>query len=307
MRDDPQNENPPTGEDPSGTGADCKLEPGLYVVATPIGNLRDITLRALDTLRACQLILCEDTRVSRKLLSHYGIHKALQSYHDHSRDDVEGDVERRVAAGESVAIISDAGTPLVSDPGFALVSRLREKDLPVYAVPGPSALTAALSVAGLATDRILFAGFLPAKSGARRAEIDALKDIPATLVFYEAPHRLARTLDDLAEVLGPRAGVFCRELTKKFEDHSAGSLEELAARVRAQSAPKGEIVILVSPPNRREVDSQELDAELAALLASESVKSAAQLAADKLGVSRKRAYDAALKLKAGSGNSDAGD
>ncbi len=288
-------EDPQTGEDPIRPGQESKLEPGLYVVATPIGNLRDITLRALDTLRSCDLIFCEDTRISRKLLSHYEIHKALRAFHDHSNQAVIDDIVERLKAGDAIAVISDAGTPLVSDPGFPLVRRVREEQIPIFVVPGPSALTAALSVAGLPTDRIAFAGFLPPKQKARTAEIAKLSGFPGTLVFYEAPHRIRRSLTDLAAGLGPRAAVVCRELTKKFEEYRDGTLETLAEQMGDKA--KGEFVILIAPPQKAAVSQEELKAELSGLLETASVRDAASQAAQRLGVPRREAYELALRLK----------
>ena len=225
-----------------------QIAPGLHVVATPIGNLRDITLRALGTLAAADAVVAEDTRVSRNLLAHYGIATPLVAYHEHNAAAMRPVLLARLQKGERLALISDAGTPLVSDPGFKLVARSGGAGLPVTSAPGPSAVLAALVVAGLPTDRFFFEGFLPAKSGARRARIAELASIPGTLVLFESPRRLAETLADLAAVLGPRQAAVARELTKHFESVRRGALDRLAADYERDGPPKGEIVLLVAPP-----------------------------------------------------------
>lgn len=283
-----------------GTGArnpSPPLEPGLYVVATPIGNLRDITLRALDVLGAVDRLYAEDTRVARKLLDAYGLKPRLAAYHDHSAEGAREDILKALGAGETVALISDAGTPLVSDPGFKLARAVIETGHRVFPIPGASALLAGLVTSGLPSDRFLFAGFLSSKTNARRAELTELADVGATLIFYESGPRLADSLADMADVLGARPAAVARELTKMFEETRRGTLHVLAAYYAEAGAPKGEIVVLVGPPlERGEVSDEELDAFLLGEL-PRGVKDAASEAARTLGVPRKRAYARALELK----------
>jgi 16S rRNA (cytidine1402-2'-O)-methyltransferase len=217
----------------------------LYVVATPIGNLEDITMRALRVLAEVKVIACEDTRHTRALLTRYAIKTPTTSYHEHSPPARERELLERLAAGESVALVSDAGTPLVSDPGYGLVAAAAERGIPVVPIPGPSAAVAALSASGLPTDAFLFAGFLPPKAGARRARLAELAKVPATLVLYEAPHRIAATLEEAAEELGDREAVLARELTKVHEEFLRGRLSELSAALDA-SRRRGEFVLLIS-------------------------------------------------------------
>lgn len=273
-------------------------EPGLYVVATPIGNLRDITLRALDTLGGVGRVYAEDTRVARKLLDAYGLKPRLHSYHEHNAEAAREEILAVLEAGESVALISDAGTPLISDPGFKLTRAVIAAGHRVYPIPGASALLAGLVTAGLPTDRFLFAGFLPPKPHARREALEALVPIDATLVFYESGPRLAESLADMAEALGDRPAAVARELTKLFEETRRDTLSTLAAHYAAAGAPKGEIVVVVGPPAHAEITDEALDAFLRAALARGGVKDAAAEAARDLGVSRKRAYARALELKA---------
>ncbi|HYD72678.1 MAG TPA: 16S rRNA (cytidine(1402)-2'-O)-methyltransferase [Candidatus Binatia bacterium] len=273
------------------------LEAGLYVVSTPIGNLRDITLRALDVLGAARRVYAEDTRVARKLLDAYGLKPRLGSYHEHNAETARGEILAALEAGESVALISDAGTPLVSDPGFKLVRAAIEAGHRVFPIPGASALLAGLVVSGLPTDRFLFAGFLPAKHAARRAALEELADMNVTLIFYETGPRLAESLADMGEVLGARTAAVARELTKLFEEARRETLHELAAHYESAGAPKGEIVIVVAPPlPKGEVSDEELDGFLAGIL-DQGAKEAAARAAQNLGVPRKRAYARAIALK----------
>lgn len=219
----------------------------LYVVATPIGNLEDITARALRVLREADLIACEDTRHTRKLLSHFGIATALWAYHDHNEREKAPELLQRLRQGQDIALVSDAGTPAIADPGFRLVRLCREEGLPVVTVPGPSALTAALSIAGLPTDRFAFEGFLPAKVKARRELLTALAQETRTLVFYESPHRLRATLEDLVAVLGAEREIaVARELTKMYEECVRGPAEQVAAKF-AEAAVRGEVVLLIAP------------------------------------------------------------
>ena len=273
------------------------LAAGLYVVATPIGNLKDITVRALETLAAADLILCEDTRHSATLLDHYGIRTARKSLHEHNERARIGEVVAAIGEGRAVAQISDAGTPLLSDPGFPLVRGVREAGLPVFALPGPSALLAALAVAGLPTDAFGFFGFLPAKAGARANAIAAIKGRTDTLVFYESPRRVADTLAAMAEILGERPAAVALELTKRFERVETGSLPELAARF-AEVETKGEAVILVGGGAGLVVEEADWQAALAEALAGQPLRAAVDEISSRYGLKRKEVYDAALALKA---------
>ena len=269
----------------------------LHIVATPIGNLGDITERAISVLRDASIIAVEDTRHSRKLLLQFAIATPMVALHDFNEGERVAQMLKRLADGEDVALISDAGTPLVSDPGFKLVRAAIEAGHRVFPIPGASALLAGLVVSGLPTDRFLFAGFLPPKQGARRAALEELADVEATLIFYETGPRLAESLAEMAEMLGVRAAVVAREMTKLFEETRRETLDALAAHYAAAGAPKGEIVIVVAPPlPRGEVSDEELDAFLAGAL-DQGVKEAAARAADALGVPRKRAYTRALALR----------
>ncbi|WP_297106613.1 16S rRNA (cytidine(1402)-2'-O)-methyltransferase [uncultured Devosia sp.] len=273
------------------------LAPGLYVVATPIGNLRDITLRALETLAAAELVLCEDTRTSAKLLDHYGIKARRQALHEHNERDKADHIAALVAGGAAIALISDAGTPLLSDPGFPLIRALAEKDLPVFPIPGASALLSALVVAGLPTDAFAFHGFLPPKAGARTNALEKLKDSRETLVFYESPRRLAASLAGMAEVLGDRPAVVSLELTKRFERTSRGSLSELAGQFGAGET-KGEAVIVVAGAAEPSAPAAEdWQAALADAMAGQPLRAAVDEIAARFGLKRKEVYDAALARK----------
>ena len=274
------------------------LTPGLHVVATPIGNLRDVTLRALEVLAAADLIACEDTRVTRKLLDHYGISVPLTPYHDHNAAAARPQLLARLAAGAAIALVSDAGTPLVSDPGFKLVRAAREAGLSVTTLPGASAVLAALTVAGLPTDRFFFEGFLPAKEGQRRSRIAELARIPATLVLFETGPRLAGALADLATGLGPREGAICRELTKLHEEVRRGDLATLARDTAGAAEPRGEIILVVAPPDPQAAagDAADLDALLRRALERVSVKDAVGEVAAVTGRPRREVYQRALAL-----------
>ena len=273
---------------------DPTLPPGLYIVATPIGNLSDLSPRAAETLRRADLILAEDKRVTAKLLAHTGARAPMATYHDHSS---EADRQRALEAiaGKAVALVSDAGTPLISDPGYKLVRAAREAGLPIFTIPGPCAAIAGLTVAGLPTDRFLFAGFLPARPKARRDAIAELAGIRASLVLYETGPRLGGALADLAAGLGPRDAAVVREISKLHEECVFGSLAELAERY-ASAPPKGEIVIVIGPPPERQASEADLDAALIAALAELSPSRAAARVADLLDVPKKRAYARALEL-----------
>ena len=271
------------------------LDPGLYIVATPIGNLGDLTYRAADVLKRADLVLAEDKRVSAKLLRHVGSAAPMMAYHDHSDDRLRQRILDQLH-DKTVALVSDAGTPLISDPGFKLVRSARAAGHFVTALPGPCAAIAGLSMAGLPTDRFLFAGFLPAKAKARRDSIQELAPIRATLVFYESGPRLGESLAALAEGLGARDAVVAREISKLHEQVASGSLADLAERF-ADAAPKGEIVVMVGPPPEREAASDEaLDQALTVALSRSSPSRAAAEVAEALSVPRKRAYARALEL-----------
>lgn len=271
--------------------------PGLYLVATPIGNLQDITLRALDLLKTADRIVCEDTRVTAKLLSTYGIKKPTLSYHDHSDDRRRAEIIAHLKAGEKVALVSDAGTPLVSDPGYKLVRAALAEGCYVTALPGASSVLAGLSLSGLPTDRFFFVGFLPAKEAALKKEIAALALIPATLVVFESAKRLASALALLAEGLGDRQASVVRELTKLYEEVRRGRLLDLARHYRETGEPKGEVVIVIAPPEAQAVSDEEVTSRLARLLKTMSVKEAASQVAEETGRSRKALYALALTLK----------
>jgi len=277
---------------------DAPLAPGLYVVATPIGNLRDITLRALDVLAAADLVLAEDTRVAGKILSVYGLSARLERYDEHAAERARPKVLAALADGKRVALVSDAGTPLVSDPGYRLVREAAAQGAAVFPIPGPSALLASLSAAGLPTDRFLFAGFPPAKGAARRSFLEELATIRATLVFFEGGSRLAASLADMAAVLGPREAVVCRELTKLYETFYRGSLGQLAVDPRLND-PKGEIVILVAPGREAEASQGDIDAAIADALTRLRPGEAATEVARALGLSRREVYQRLIATRAG--------
>jgi 16S rRNA (cytidine1402-2'-O)-methyltransferase len=275
------------------------LAPGLYVVATPIGNLRDMTVRALETLAAADLVLCEDTRLSARLLDHYGIKGPRQPLHEHNeRERVDGLVAE-LRQGRAIALISDAGTPLLSDPGFPLVRAARAAEVPVFAVPGPSALLAALATAGLPTDRFTFIGFLPAKAGARAGAVEELADRSETLVFYESPRRLGPTLSAMADAFGDdREAAVALELTKRFERVWRGPLGELAHQF-AEGETKGEAVILVAgAPEGAAPDAADWHEALREALGATPLRTAVDAIAATYGLKRRDVYAAALDLKA---------
>lgn len=280
--------------------SDAPLAPGLYLVATPIGNLRDITLRALDVLAGCDVLLAEDTRVTGKLLSAYGIRTRLERHDEHVAERAIPGILERLEAGERVALVSDAGTPMVSDPGYRLAKEAIAAGHPVIPIPGASAALAALTLAGLPTDRFLFAGFPPPKSAARRTFLEEFANIRATLIFYEGASRVADSLADMAAVFGPRPAAVCRELTKLYETCVRGSLGELAADPRFD-APKGEIVILVGPGVEKAASADDVDAALREALSRLPLGEAASEVAKAFGLSRKDLYRQALALKEAAG------
>lgn len=277
--------------------SDVPLSGGLYVVATPIGNLRDITLRALDVLAGADLILAEDTRVTGKLLAAYGISGKMERHDEHAAERARPKAMAVLAEGGRVALVSDAGTPLISDPGYRLVREAAAAGHPVHPIPGPSALLAGLSVAGLPSDRILFAGFPPPRGAARRSFLTEFAGLRATLVFFEGASRLGESLSDMAEVFGPREAVVCRELTKLYETVVRGPLDLLAADP-SLAAPKGEIVILVAPGREAQATAADADMALREALGRLKPADAAAEVAKALGLARRDLYRRALELKA---------
>ncbi|WP_158916356.1 16S rRNA (cytidine(1402)-2'-O)-methyltransferase [Caulobacter sp. S45] len=276
--------------------SDAPLEPGLYVVSTPIGNLRDLTFRALDVLTACDLVLAEDTRVTSKLLTAYGLSKKMQRYDDHIGEQARPAILKRLAEGGRIALVSDAGTPLVSDPGYRLVQAALEQGAAVIPIPGASALLGALAGAGLPTDRFLFAGFPPPKSGPRRAQFEELTSVRASLVFYETGPRLRDSLTDMLAVFGAREAAVCRELTKKFETFVRGPLDALVADP-ALEAPRGEIVVVVAPGREEAASEADADRALTEALSRLSPGDAAGEVAKALGLPRRALYKRALALR----------
>lgn len=273
------------------------LRPGLYLVSTPIGNLADITLRALAVLARANMVFCEDTRHSRKLFSHFGISRDLEAYHEHNAAKERPRIIARIRAGQSVVLIADAGTPLVSDPGHKLVRALREEGLPVFAVPGASAVLTALTASGMPTDSFFFEGFLPPKPGARRKRLEALRDVPATLVFYEAPQRLVAMLKDTGNVLGQREGGVAKELTKLHEGLVRAPLPELVDKLGKEFGAKGEFVVLVGPPAKQEISNADIEEKLAVAFARGSLRDAVEEVSQLLGLPRNRVYKLALALQ----------
>lgn len=276
-----------------------KIIAGLYLVSTPIGTAGDITLRALDILTNVDVIAAEDTRQARKIMDIHGIHlgdRRLLPYHDHNGAMQRPRLLSLIQAGKSVAYVSDAGTPLIADPGYKLAQALIGAGLPVTSAPGPSALLAALSVAGLPTDRFLFSGFLPPKQSARRRTLNEMSAIKATLVFYESPKRLPGCLTDMAKILGNRQAAVCRELTKKFEEIRRDPLDVLALHYANQTA-KGEIVIVVGPPGNAQDSPENLDDLIESSLESQSVNDTARYLSSKYDLPRKMIYDRAVVLK----------
>ena len=272
------------------------MEPGLYLVATPIGNLRDMTLRALDVLAAADLVLAEDTRVTAKLLTAYGLKAKLERCDDHASTRAAELAIERLRNGEVVALVSDAGTPLVSDPGFVVARAVIAAGLPVHPIPGPSSLLAALCIAGLPADRVLFAGFLPPKTAGRKSMLEDLKSQRQTLVFFESGPRLRDSLTDMAAVLGPRPAAVARELTKLFEECVRGPLDELAVHPKLDG-PKGEIVVVVGPGEAEVASAADADAALAEALTRLAPGEAASEVSRALDLPRKPLYRRALELQ----------
>jgi 16S rRNA (cytidine1402-2'-O)-methyltransferase len=276
------------------------LAPGLYLVATPIGNLRDITLRALDVLGTADVIACEDSRVTGKLLKAHGITTPMTGYHEHNAARVRPGLIQRLEDGARVALVSDAGTPLVSDPGFKLVTACQDKGITVTALPGASAPVTALVLSGLPSDRFQFVGFLPPKKEARRTALAKLAHVDATLIVFESGARLHRSLADAVEILGPREAALCRELTKLHEEIVRGDLSTLAKRYGEQGPPKGEMVVVIAPPRpdgSEDITDDVLDGKLHAALASESLRDAVDAVSQETGLPRRRVYTRALALR----------
>ncbi|MFM8748430.1 MAG: 16S rRNA (cytidine(1402)-2'-O)-methyltransferase [Aestuariivirga sp.] len=280
----------------------ASLAPGLYIVATPIGNMGDITLRALATLAAADLVLCEDTRTSGKLMERYGIRARLAPYHEHNARKVRPGILGRLAEGAAIALVSDAGMPLVSDPGYRLVREAAERGIAVTTCPGPSAVLAGLALSGLPTDRFLFAGFVPQKQGERRRLFLEFATLKATLVFFESPHRIVETLGDIDAVLPGRGVVVTRELTKFHEEVLRGSALEIATQLAARPAVKGEITLLVGPPEQPEaVSGEELEEAITAALAAMPAGKAASELARRFQLNRADIYQRILARKGGDG------
>ena len=270
---------------------------GLCVVATPIGNSGDLGHRALEILETASLIACEDTRVTAKLLSIYGILSPTMSYHEHNSRQQIPKLLRRMKNNEPVALVCDAGTPLISDPGFRLVQACIKEKVPISAIPGPSTVLAALVVSGLPTDRFFFQGFLANKKGLRRAQLRELSSVPGSLIFLESGRRLAATLSDMVEEFGDRHGAICRELTKIFEEVKRGKLSELATYYEKEGAPKGEISVVIGPStNKSEISDEELDQILTKALKNASIRDASAEIAKFTGLARRRVYSRAITL-----------
>ena len=284
----------------SGSGAAQPLEPALFIVSTPIGNLRDITLRALDVLRQADEVLAEDTRVARKLLDTYDIRTKITPYHDHNGSQRRPQILAQLAAGQSIALISDAGTPLISDPGWKLARDVIESGHRIIPLPGASAVLAGLVTSGLPTDRFMFCGFLPPRSAARIKTAKSLSGVPASLIFYESGARLATCLQDLVVALGgDRDAAIGRELTKLFEETRRGSLANLAATYQELPTPKGEIVLMLGPPANGEPSNDDIANALRGAMKDKSVKAAVAEVSETLGLPRRQVYQHALTLKNG--------
>jgi 16S rRNA (cytidine1402-2'-O)-methyltransferase len=273
------------------------LEKGLYLTATPIGHARDVSLRALDILNQVDLIAAEDTRVTSKLLAIHGIAKPLTPYNDHNAARERPRLLEKLKAGGRIALVSDAGTPLVSDPGFKLVRDAIALDIAVHAVPGASAVLTGLSLSGLPSDRFLFAGFLPSRGGERRSALEEFKSLRATLIFFESAQRLSETLADMGAVLGSRDAAVARELTKLHEEVRRGTLADLASHYAEAGPPKGEVTLLVGPPQETAADFAKIEAALEAALPFMPLKAASDLIAELTGASRKEVYALGLKKK----------
>ena len=283
---------------------EAKVAPGLYLVATPIGHAQDLTLRARDLLGRVDAVACEDTRVTAKLLTLHGIRAPLLPYHEHNAERMRPLLLERLRAGEAIALVSDAGTPLISDPGYRLVREAVAEGLPVTSLPGASAVLTALTLSGLPPNRFLFAGFMPVKAAARRAAFAELTSVPATLVWFETGPRLAASLGDAADILGDRPAAVARELTKLHEEVRRGRLRALAQHYAAAGEPKGEIVVVAAPPlPAPAADADEVEGRLRLALQTASVREAAAIVAAATGLPRRQIYARALALKREPGGS----
>ncbi|MGD9637580.1 MAG: 16S rRNA (cytidine(1402)-2'-O)-methyltransferase [Alphaproteobacteria bacterium] len=276
------------------------MKSGLYIIATPIGNMEDITLRALETLKTVDVVACEDTRVTSKLFSRYGIKTPLISYHDHNVQTMIPKIISRIERGEAIGLVSDAGTPIISDPGFKLVNTLLEHKLYVTTIPGASAATSALTLSGIASDKFMFAGFPPPKTKARCDFFNDFKNIPATLIFYESPKRLLASLQDMLKIFGDRECAVIREITKIYEEINKNNLGALVNYYENSDTPRGEIVIVVSrlDESKKEVSQDEVISFLKDCLQKGiSIKDASQMASTSFDIPKKEAYQTALKIK----------
>ena len=277
------------------THAKGGLKSGLYVVATPIGNAKDITLRALEVLMQADKVYCEDTRITKKLFSLHGIQRKPDSYHEHSSDHVRAEILHQLENGLTVALVSDAGTPLISDPGYRLVKAVRDAGQEVFSVPGASSPIAALSIAGFPSDRFLFAGFLPTKSAARQTALGELVDFPVTLVLFESPKRLTGLLKDIDAVMPDREAAICREMTKAYEEVIVGAPAELIETLDVNASARGEVVVLIHPPDaRKRMSEADVRESLRAALQSQPLKTAAARVAALSGWSKRDVYQLAL-------------
>ena len=288
------------GSEPSRDAAGSKPAPGLYLVPTPIGNMRDITLRALDILQQVDLIACEDTRVTGRLLDHYGVPTPVTPYHEHNARRVRPELLRRLAAGASIALVSDAGTPLISDPGYRFVREATEAGHPVTALPGPSAALAALTASALPPDRFLFIGFPPPRASARLQAFQEIAQVRASIVAFESARRLTGCLNDMREALGEREAVVARELTKRFEELRRGTLGDLARHYAQAGPPKGEVAIVVAPPGDRPPPGDGvIDDLLREAIQGRSLRDAVDIVAERLALPRRAVYERALAMKPG--------
>lgn len=274
-----------------------KASAGLYIIATPIGNRGDITERAINLLKECDYLACEDTRTTQKLLTHLGIKPKLLSYNDHSTENVRHKIIQLIEAGHKVGLVSDAGTPLISDPGYKLVRQAQEHGLYITTLPGASSVIAALTLSGLPTDRFLFEGFLPSKQHARQTALETLKPIPATLVFFESARRLQAALEDFYTVLGNRETAVIREITKLFEETKRDTLSNLITYYKERGNPKGEVVIVVAPPAKTTFDITHLDTAIDTALQDMSLKDAVHYVTEQTGLPKKQVYQRALERK----------
>lgn len=273
-----------------------EIKSGLYLISTPIGNLRDISLRALDTLSAVDIVACEDTRVSGKLLAHYGIKKTLLPYNDHSTDKQRGKILEALGHGKAVALISDAGTPLISDPGYKLVRDCRDLGLYVTCLPGANAPLSALQLSGQPSDKFCFLGFLPSRQAARRKLLTQWADVPGSLIAFETAPRLTGALEDIEATLGSREVTVAREITKMYEETRCGTASDLLHIYRTEGPPKGELVLVIAPPEEKNFNETQIQAFLIKALENMSTKQAATFVADKTGRPKKELYDMILKM-----------